>query len=80
MLLIRVDPSRKMNRWYRITVQATFFDPWNVVCEWGSRCTAYQRFCIIPAENPEDAWTLANQIAARKLRRGYHLASGCEMA
>lgn len=77
-MLIRIDPSRRMNRWYRITVRPTFFDPWNVVCEWGSRSTNYQRCRIIPTDGPEQARGLAGKIAARKLRRGYHLASGGE--
>jgi predicted DNA-binding WGR domain protein len=71
MLLTRIDPTRHMNRWYNVTVQATLFDPWLVVCEWGSRSSASMRVHVLPAESLEEAMSLAENIITRKLKQGY---------
>ncbi|MGB9800426.1 MAG: hypothetical protein ACPLUL_10065 [Thermanaerothrix sp.] len=41
MRLIRVDPPRRVYRWYVVAVQATLLEPWAVVCGWGSLRNRY---------------------------------------
>ena len=72
-LLIRVDPEQRMNRWYRVHVQATLFDEFAVVCVWGSRETAFQQMRAIPAESLAEAQELAARIVTEKIARGYAL-------
>lgn len=60
-----------MNRWYAVSVQPTLLDGCAVLYLWGSRRTGYQRAHIIPTGSTDEAQALAEQIVARKLRRGY---------
>ena len=71
ILLVRVDPKKNASRWYSVIVQPTLMDGCTVVCLWGSRGTSYQRERILPVSSPDEAQALAEQIVARKLRRGY---------
>jgi predicted DNA-binding WGR domain protein len=71
IVLIRVDPEKRMARWYAVTVQPTLLDGCVVVCLWGSRRTRYQRIHIIPTDSSEEALGLAEKITAKKIRRGY---------
>ncbi len=70
--LLRIDPARRMDRWYSITVQPTLFERWTVVCAWGSRRNAYQRWLCLPAESQAAAQKLAKEIICRKLKKGYN--------
>lgn len=72
-LLLRVDPTLHMNRWYHVTVQSGLFDLCIVACAWGNRNTGYQRVRQIPVADPEQGQRLAEKIIRRKLRRGYRL-------
>ncbi len=71
ILLVRVDPEKNANRWYAVAVQSTLLDGCAVVCLWGSRRTGYQRQRVISMPSEQEAKALAEQIVARKLRRGY---------
>ena len=42
-VLRRIDPDENMDRWYLVMIQATLFDPIAVVCQFGSRHTAWQQ-------------------------------------
>jgi hypothetical protein len=69
--LIRVDPSHQVNRRYWVGVQPTLWDPWAVVCIWGSRQTRYQRLRVMPVTSRQAGRDLAGRIVAQKERRGY---------
>ena len=69
--LIRVEPEQNLNRWYAVGVQPTLFDDCAVICAWGRRGTDYARWRIIPAVSLQQARHQAEQIVARKIRRGY---------
>jgi predicted DNA-binding WGR domain protein len=70
-LLVRIEPEKKMDRWYMIGVQPTLLDPWAVICAWGSRRTNYQRVQVLPMESLEAAREVADVIVKKKIRRGY---------
>lgn len=71
MRLIRVDPEKRMDRWYAVFAILTLFGEPAVLCLWGSRRTAYQRGRLIPCASMEEARERAAAIARRKRRRGY---------
>jgi len=71
MRLIRVDPPRRVYRWYVVAVQATLLEPWAVVCGWGSLRTRYERWRIIPCGSRGEAEERMATIVAQKRRRGY---------
>lgn len=74
--LVRIDPPQNMQRWYRVEVTSTLFDPLAVVCSWGRVGTTYQRRRILPVENQAQADDLAARIVAKKLKRQYKLDKG----
>jgi len=73
IILQRIDPQKCMYRWYSIRVQPTLFDRWSVVCSWGSLRSNFQQQRALPCESEMDASRIAQQVVARKLRRGYTL-------
>ncbi len=74
--LVRIDHPQNMQRWYRVEVTSTLFDPLAVVCSWGRLGTTYQRRRILPVENQAQADDLAARILAKKLKRQYKLDKG----
>ena len=73
IILLRIDPLKCMHRWYSVHVQTTLFDHWTVVCAWGSLRSNFQQQRALPCESLIDANRIAQQVVARKLRRGYKL-------
>ncbi len=71
MFLVRVDPEKRMDRWYAISAQPTLFAPCCIVLRWGSRHTAYQRARFVEVADPVAADRLIAALVARKTRRGY---------
>lgn len=71
MLLIKTDPEAHIDRWYLIVVQPTLLDKSAVICAWGSRRTAYQRSRIFPTDTAEEAEALAQEMIAKRIKRGY---------
>jgi predicted DNA-binding WGR domain protein len=71
MQLVRIQPAEGMFRWYSVTVTPTLFEPFEVLCQWGSLRTRYQRFRLLPCASQEEAQCLAHRIIHRKLKRGY---------
>lgn len=70
-LLLRVEPAKRVNRWYSIAVEPTLFDALCVVLRWGSRRTRYARVRVLVVESQAQAEEIANAITAKKKRRGY---------
>ena len=70
-VLFRIEPEKKMDRWYIVAVQPTLLDPWAVICFWGNRRTSYQRVQVLPMESFEAAEEVADVIVNKKIRRGY---------
>jgi predicted DNA-binding WGR domain protein len=73
-LLTRIEPQKNMNRWYRVSIQRSLFEPWVVVCSWGRRDSGYARMRVLAASSSEDAKAKASQVIARKLQRGYKVS------
>ena len=68
--LTRIDASRNMARYYRMTVQPTLFGEWAVVREWGRLGSGGQvRVAAYPSEAEADAAMTA--IGRQKGKRGY---------
>lgn len=71
IVLKRVDSEESIDRWYSIDVQPTLFEPFSVICAWGSRQTNWFQMRIISANNADEAVNLARRIEKQKLKRGY---------
>jgi predicted DNA-binding WGR domain protein len=69
--LIHIDPSKNLNRWYLVSIQATLFSPCAVVVAWGRRDNTFQRWRAIPVDSSEQAQVLAMRIVSNKIKRGY---------
>lgn len=69
--MTRVVPARHMNRWYQVSIMPSLFDPFGVLCEWGSLRSTYRRTRYIPALSLDQARKTAAQIIQRKHHRGY---------
>ena len=72
-VLHRIDPDENMDRYYIVTIQATLFDPMAVICQYGSRHTAWQQTRVIPVANAVEAEELAAAIVEAKVGRGYEV-------
>jgi predicted DNA-binding WGR domain protein len=70
--LVRIDPARRMQRYYHIDVQPTLFDAIAVVREWGriGRRGRLRSDLYASQEAAEQAFTRLSQA---KLRRGYRV-------
>lgn len=70
-LLSHIDPTKNMQRWYLVSVQATLFQPCAVVIAWGRRDTDFQQWRVIPMESATQADQLAAKLVEHKIKRGY---------
>lgn len=72
-LLKRIDPAKRMDRWYLVAVQSGLFSPVALVRAWGSRRTCYQRVRVEPMADAEVAAEAAGRVVAREIGRGYEV-------
>ena len=71
IVLARVDPGARMNRFYWVHIQPTLLDKIAVVCAWGSRDNPFQQMRAIPAKDLDEANKIAAEIVRKKIFRGY---------
>jgi predicted DNA-binding WGR domain protein len=71
IILARVDPGARMNRFYWVHIQPTLLDEIAVVCAWGSRDNVFQQMRAIPVQDMKEAERMAAEIVERKISRGY---------
>lgn len=70
MLLYRIDPSRNMARFYRLSIQPTLLGGSSLVRNWGQIGTD-GRLIVELYDMPEEADTAFERVIGRKLRRSY---------
>lgn len=68
--LHRIDPSRNMARFYRVTIEKTLFDETIVRRCWG-RIGTRGRSLIHIVQESDEAEALATELCQGKRRRGY---------
>ena len=68
--LRRIEPERRMSRFYRIDVQPTLFGEWDVVREWG-RIGSPGRVRCTPCPTQDTAIAALGKQRHAKERRGY---------
>lgn len=71
MRMVRVDPTKRMFRYYEVSVQSTLLDEHAIICVWGSLKSRYQKIRILKALSPEQAQETAKKIVSRKQKKGY---------
>lgn len=69
-LLYRIDPSRNMARFYRLSIQPTLFGGSSLVRNWG-RIGTDGRLKVDLFDTPSEAANACERMADCKLRRGY---------
>ena len=69
-LLYRIDASRNMARFYRLSIQPTLFGGSSLVRNWG-RIGTDGRLKVELFDTPREATAAREHVASRKLRRGY---------
>ena len=74
LVLERRDPARNMARFYVLTIEPTLFGDAALVREWGRLGTQGRRRLDLFRENAIASASLETWLA-RKIRRGYRLAS-----
>jgi predicted DNA-binding WGR domain protein len=70
---VRVDPERNIRRWYTIAWGPTLFGNWAVVRSWGRVGTNWAQCKSEMFDDDEAAYTQAQALTQRRLRRGYRL-------
>lgn len=70
VVLYRVDPSRKMRRFYRLDVQPDLFGFWLFMSEWGRIGRSGQRR-VVSFASLDDAEAACQRQRRLKERRGY---------
>jgi predicted DNA-binding WGR domain protein len=68
--LYRIDPTRRMSRFYRLDVQPDLFGAWCVVREWG-RIGRAGRLCVESFNTENTAVAAVNRLSYLKISRGY---------
>lgn len=69
-VLYRIDPARRMHRFYRLDVQPDLFGNWCFMCEWG-RIGTTGRERSFPFPTPVDAHAALDKQRRAKERKGY---------
>ena len=70
VFLHRIDPARRMARFYEISLQPSLFGDLAIVRRWG-RIGCRGRFRLDFCDSAEDAYFRIERFLASKLRRGY---------
>ncbi|PWC26338.1 hypothetical protein CR165_23770 [Pseudoroseomonas aestuarii] len=76
--LHRRDPTRNMDRFYRLYIMADLLGGWCLVREWGRHGAAGQ-VRRDPYANSAEASAACVRLAQKKLRRGYRPAFGASL-
>lgn len=79
ILLYRIDPSRNMARFYRLSIQPTLFGGSSLVRNWG-RIGTDGRLKVELFDTPRQAAAAREHAAGRKLLRGYRQESAAATA
>ena len=70
VVLYRIDPAKRMHRYYRMDVQPDLFGEWCLMREWGRIGRAGQ-IRVAPFPTPEEAAAALQRQRRVKERRGY---------
>ena len=70
IVLYRIDPSKRMHRFYRLDMQPDLFGQWCVIREWGRIGSAGQERSV-PFTSASDAQAALHKQRQAKTRRGY---------
>jgi predicted DNA-binding WGR domain protein len=75
LTLYRIDPTRRMRRFYIMDVQPDLFGQWSFIREWG-RIGSPGQVRIVTCPNEDEAWSRLARHRDVKERRGYCPAPG----
>ena len=72
-MLVKIDPERRMYRWYAVGVQSTLIDGIAVIYGWGSLRSPFQQWRRISVDYLEEANIVFHQMIETRMKRGYIL-------
>ncbi len=69
--LVKVDPEKRMYRWYAIGIQTTLIDGIAVIYGWGSLKSTFQQWRTIHVRSQKEAEMIVKRILEKRLKKGY---------
>jgi hypothetical protein len=69
--LVKIDPQKRMYRWYAIGIQTTLIDGIGVIYGWGSLKSAFQQWRTIHVRSQKEAEMIVKRILVKRLKKGY---------
>lgn len=69
--LIKIDPEKRMYRWYAVGIQNTLIDGIAVIYGWGSLKSTFQHWRTIHVGSQKEAEMIAQRILEIRQRKGY---------
>lgn len=69
--LIKINPEKRMYRWYAVGIQDTLVDGIAVIYGWGSLKSTFQHWRTIRVGSQKEAEMIAQRILEKRQRRGY---------
>ena len=69
--LVKIDPKKKMYRWYAIGIQNTLVDGFAVIYGWGSLKSSFQQWRTISVNSQKEAEMVFIRMLKTRLKKGY---------
>jgi predicted DNA-binding WGR domain protein len=69
--LVKIDPQKRMYRWYAIGIQNTLIDGIAVIYGWGSLKSTFQQWRTIRVRSQKEAVMIVKRIFEKRLKNGY---------
>jgi hypothetical protein len=71
--LIKVNPEKRMYRWYAVGIQKTLIDGIAVIYGWGSLKSTFQHWRTVRVNSEKEGEMIVKHILATRIKRGYVL-------
>lgn len=71
--LIKVNPEKRMYRWYAVGIQNTLIDGMAVIYGWGSLKSTFQHWRTVRVNSEKEAEMIVKHILTTRLKKGYVL-------
>lgn len=73
-ILIKIDPPKRMYRWYAVGIQETLIYGIAVIYGWGSIKSSFQQWRTVEVQSLDVAEQIVAGILQARIRKGYILA------
>jgi hypothetical protein len=73
--LVKINPNKKMYRWYAIGIQKTLVDGIAVIYGWGSLKSTFQQWRALQVGSKKEAEMIVQRMVLIRQKRGYAIKS-----